>query len=307
MEPIGERPSTIHTEDGVTPKGPWRFLAAAAPGGFSAWGLHLMAAWVALQLLTSLGLALRLGSAVGGSRVADGWGEAMSAQSLWEVMAQGGPAGPWPIVATAAATVALLWTVWAGWKVQAGAAGLAARIRPLLLSLPAALCVGLPPLLALHALLQAALGLMASSGIQFLGWAEFICSPLLRVCLASSLLVQWWLCRIDMAHRAPRGPKAWTRHAKESFLRLWGHPVQWGAIIFLGASLRLGLSLLALLLAWHLGGQTLPRLLAAQAAFALAAAANAWTICWTLRASALYWKNDAELRAVIGELEAGGG
>jgi hypothetical protein len=82
--------------------------------------------------------------------------------------------------------------------------------------------------------------------------------------------------------------------------------VQWGAIVFLGASLRLGLSLLALLLAWRWGGQTLPRLLAAQAAFALAAAANAWTIGWTLRTTALYWKNDAELRAVIGELEAGG-
>jgi hypothetical protein len=227
----------------------------------------------------------------------------MAARGLLEVMGAGGaasPPGPW----AAAAAAALLWAVWAGWKVQAAAAGVAARPAPLLLSVPSALCVGLLPLWALHALLWGALGFAAESGIQFLGWADFIGSPLLRVCFASSLLLQWWLCRIDLAYRAPRGARGWARHAKAGFLRLWKHPVQWGAIVLLGASLRVGLSLSALLLAWRWGGQTLPRLWAGHAAQALAAAANAWAIGWTLRTVALYWKNDAEVASVVSDLES---
>jgi hypothetical protein len=308
MEPMAERPSTIHAEEGVAPKGPWRFLRRAAPGGFSAWGLHLMAAWVAFQALSSLGLALRLGSAVGPSRAADGWGEQLTARGLWEVMGRGGPAGgafgPWAIAAAAAAA---LWAVWAGWKVQAAAAGVAARPGPLLLSVPGAICIGFPPLLALHAFLWGALGFLAESGIQPLAWADFVGSPLLRLCFASSLLLQWWLCRVDLGGRAPEGFGGWLRHMKESSLRLWSHPVQWGAVVFLGVSARAGLSFLVLALAWRLGGQSLAGLWCLCALQALAAAANAWAIGWALRTTALFWRNDAEVRSIVGELESGRG
>jgi hypothetical protein len=255
-----------------------------------------VAAWVSLQVLTAAGVALRLRSAVQGSPAADGWGEGLTAQGLWEIMERGGLGGdvlgPWT---AAAGLAAILWAIWAGWKVQAKAAGVAAGPAPLLLSVPVALCIGCPPLWALHASIGGALGFAAGSGIQFLGWADFIGSPLLRMCFASSLAVQWWLCRMDMARRAPEGARGWLRHAKDGFLRLWSHPVQWGVIVFFGAAARAGLSLAALALAWRWGGEP-PWLWGAMAVQALAAAANAWAIGWALRATALYWKSDAAER-----------
>jgi hypothetical protein len=244
-------------------------------------------------VLLSICLALRLRSAVGDSPVADDWGREMSARGLYEVMGQGGLGGellgPWT---AALAVAAVIWTIWAGWKVQAGAAGVAAKPAPLLLSVPSALVAGLLPLWTLHALLWGALGLAAASGIQFLGWADFVFSPLLHMCFASSLLIQWWLYRLDMADGRPRGARAWLRHLKVGFLRLWSHPIQWGAIVFFGASVRTGLSFSALLLAWAWGAQSLPRLCAACAVQAAAAAANAWLIGWGLRTIALYWRNE---------------
>jgi len=310
METIPERPTTIHESTGPVPKGPKGFLPKAVHGGFSSWGLQLIAAWVAFQFFASIRVALRLAFAVGNSQIADNWGGTLTARGLWEVMGQGQVADavpqawhlldPWVIAVGAAA---MLWAVWAGWKVQAGAAGVAAKPTPLLLSIPTALCIGWLPLWALHAALWGTLGLLASSGIQFLCWLDFMVSPLLHLCFASSLLVQWWLCRVDLAHRAPQDIREWMGHMKEGFLHLWSHPIQWGTIVFLGVSVRTGLSFSALLLAWLWGGQSLPKLWALFAVQAIVAAANAWIIGWMLRTTALYWKNDAEVLSTIRELE----
>jgi len=312
METIPERPTTIHESTGPVPRGPRGFLLKAVPGGFSSQGLQLIAAWVAFQFFTTIRVALRLSNAAGHSQIADDWGKTLTARGLWEVMGQGQVADaapqalidPWVVAVGAAA---MLWAIWAGWKVQARVAGVAAGLTPLLLSIPTALCIGWLPLWALHAALWGTLGLLASSGIQFLCWLDFIASPLLHLCFASSLLVQWWLCRADLGQRVPRDIREWTGHMKESFARLWLHPIQWGTIVFLGVSVRTGLSFSAMLLACLWGGQSLSTLWTLFAVQALAAAANAWIIGWTLRTTALYWKNDAEVRATIRELEKGGG
>jgi hypothetical protein len=259
-------------------------------------------------MLTPLSFALRLRSAVGHSQIADGWGEMLTARDLWEVLEHGGLEGPllgpWTI---GAGTFAVAWAIWAGWKVQAGAAGVAAKAAPMLLAVPTALCAGAVPLWLLHASLWSALACFASAGIQSLAWADFVGSPLLRMCFASSLLLQWWLCRADLAHGTPKDVLGWLGHVKVGFLRLWSHPVQWGAIVFFGVVLRSGLSFSVLALAWRWGGQSLPKVWTLYALQAAAAAANAWAIGWALRTTALYWRNDAEVRATIRELEKGAG
>jgi len=306
MELDSARPSTIHTDEELSPRGPWKFLARAIPGGFTAWGVQLILAWVAFYALTALSWFSHLRLKLGNSALAENWGEAISAGDIWEIMENGGLRdnifGLWvPIVGA----LALLWVLWAGWKMQARAAGLCARLTPWLASLPTALAIGTLPLWVLHATLWGTLGFLGGLGIQPLAWMDFFGGPLLRMAFASSLMLQWWLCRLDMAKRMPKSAEEWKAHIKDSFLRLWVHPVQWGNIVFFGVVARAGLTFSALCIGWELGAKSLSHLWAFIALQSLAAAINAWIIGWVLRVAALYWKNDEAVRNEVRALHRG--
>ena len=306
MEQYQTRPSTIHTDDELSPRAPWKFLTKAIPGGFSAWGVQLILAWVAFYALTALSWFSHLRAKLGNSALAENWGEAISAGDIWEIMENGGLRddffGLWTPLFGA---LALLWALWAGWKIQAGAVGLRASFLPWLASLPTALAIGALPLWALHAALWGTLGFLGGLGIQPLAWMDFFGGPLLRMAFASSMMLQWWLCRLDMAKRMPKNAEDWKAHLKDSFLRLWAHPVQWGNIIFFGVVARAGLMFSALCIGWWLGAKSLPHLWTFIALQLLAAAINAWIIGWALRVAALYWKNDDAVRAAVRALKNG--
>jgi hypothetical protein len=267
--------------------------------------MQLMLAWAAFQSLSALALAESIKSRLGNSNIAENWGELITARDIWEVMEHGNSTGYamgfWPTVLGLAA---LAWALWAGWKMQAKAAALKAKFLPWAAAAPIALAIGWLPLWLLHAPLWNALSYMGGLGIQFLGWADLIAGPLLRMTFASSLMLQWWLCRLDLTHGMPKGAKEWLAHLRRSFLRLWSHPVQWGSIIFFGASFRAGLAFGVLALAMEWGGQGLPRLWALVFFQAMVAAVNAWAIGWAMRVAALYWQNDAEVRCEIALLES---
>ena len=46
---LEERPTTILAEEPLAPRGPWAFLKAAFPGGFTPWGWGLMGGWVLVR------------------------------------------------------------------------------------------------------------------------------------------------------------------------------------------------------------------------------------------------------------------
>jgi hypothetical protein len=304
MENQGDRPSTIHADEALAPKGPWKFIARAARGGFSFWGVQLILAWAAFQTLTSLSWTEHLGAKLGNSSLANNWGELLTARDLWEIMENGGlrhsPLGFWTTVIGIAA---ILWALWAGWKVQTEIVGVKASLASWLIAMPVALALGYLPLLALHASLWNTLAFLSGLGIQFLGWVNLFGGALLRMAFASALLLQWWLCRIDLAHQTPRNTQEWLAHLKDSALRLWTSPVQWGNIVIFGVAARVGLAYGVLFIAWEWGGQTLDLLWAFALLQAAAAAINAWIIGWTLRLTALYWKHDVEVRSEIRSLE----
>jgi hypothetical protein len=306
MEQDSTRPSTIHTDDELSPKGPWCFLAKAIPGGFTAWGIQLIFAWVAFYALTALSWASHIRSKLGNSALAENWGEVITAWDIWEIMENGGLQDDFfGLLAPATGALALLWALWAGWKMQTKAVGLSTRMAPWLASVPTALVIGFLPLWAMHVLLWGTLGFLGGLGIQPLAWMNFFGGPLLRMAFASSLMLQWWLCRLDMAKRVPKNAEQWRAHIKDSFLRLWAHPVQWGNIVFFGVAARVGIIFGALSLGWEMGAKTLPHLWAFLVLQSLAAAINAWIIGWVLRVAALYWKNDEAVRSEVRTLRGG--
>lgn len=304
MDPALDRPSTIHTEEALASRGPWSFLISALPGGFSRWGVQLILAWAAFQILPALAWAAHLRARLGDSALANEWGDLLSARDIWEIMEAGklqdSPLGFWTV---AIGLAALLWALWAGWKLQARAAGFKAGLLPWTVAIPAALALGLPPLWILRAALGWLFGFLADSGIQGLGWFNLAAAPILKMSVASALMVQWWLCRVDMASQLPKTVPEWRMHLSDSFLRLWRHPVQWGSVVFFGAVLRAGLAFWVLSLAWGWGGEDIPRLLAFAFLQAAVAGVNAWVIGWTLRATALFWKHDVMVRTEIRALE----
>ena len=120
------------------------------------------------------------------------------------------------------------------------------------------------------------------------------------------MFLQGWLCRLGRAEaRGPR-PGSWARlagHLGLSFRRFWTHPVQWLTLVLAGVALRAGLTLGALVLAWRLGGGTIPKvcgILALQLAVALA---NAWLLGWFMRLAALFVRHDRTVRDLIDRLQ----
>ncbi|MDR0498572.1 MAG: hypothetical protein LBH03_02410, partial [Holophagales bacterium] len=156
----------------------------------------------------------------------------------------------------------------------------------------------------MHAFLWNTFAYLEDLGIQFLGWINLFVSPLLHMAFVSALLLQWWLCRIDLTHHMPRSAKEWLIHLKDSFFRLWAHPVRWGNIVFFGTAIRIGLVFCVLHLAWNWGGQSVSRVWTFFFLQIAVSAINAWIIGWVLRVTAHYWKHDIAVRSEIRSLES---
>jgi hypothetical protein len=283
-------------------KGPWSFLAPACRGGFSRWGLHLLAGWLAFSLSTDVLWALHLRRLTGWSSLPIFWGETLTFRDLWELLENGGLrahwTGPWVPLAGG---LALLWVLWAGWRLQAGTAGLPARLDAWAWGLVDALAIGAVPLAVLAGLALWVLARLSGTGIPWLGWLDWVGGSLVRLAFASALFLQWWLCRMARAG-APGGFRlgSWRRlgaHLVLGLRRFWSHPVQWPALVLGGAALRAGLALLVLAMAWRLGGGTPSKVWVFLGLQALAVLANAWLLGWFLRLAALFLRHDAAVRA----------
>ncbi|MFN8009806.1 MAG: hypothetical protein U0P81_00215 [Holophagaceae bacterium] len=310
-------PQGIHAFDDaearLLPLGPWAFLRPGLAGAFGATGWQILAAWVFLQVATSAAWAVHLRGftryAGGWSGLPQHWGEMLTAQDLWNLAVNGemGKA-PFGTLAPAFAALGVAWVLWASWKHQAEAAGLPARLRDWFLGALDALLIGLVPLLLPYLLALKILDAGAATGIQGLNWLAFAGKPLLSFALASALVGQWGLCRLNRAAAAGLGLlpflNAYPLHLKDSFLRLWRHPVQWTALHLGGAALRAGLAFGALLLGWRWGGGTAGRVWALLGIQVLATAAGAFLLGWMLRLTARYWRRCWTVRRELDALEA---
>jgi hypothetical protein len=276
-------------------------MGAAVRGGLSRWGLQLMAGWLAFSLASGVFWAVHLRGLVGQSALANYWGELLTARDLWELAANGGMrqhwTGPWVPLA---AGLALLWFLWAGWRLQADAIGRPARLGPWFWGLVDALVIGAGPLALLAGLLALGCARLGATGIPVLGWLGWVLGGLVRLAFFSALFVQWWLCRLDRAVQ-PAGPclGSWGRlagHLGLSFRRFWRFPAQWLTLILGGVVLRTGLTLLALGLSWRMGGGTLPKVWACLVLQLAVVAVNAWLLGWFLRLGALFLDHEATVR-----------
>jgi hypothetical protein len=287
-------------------------MAAACPGGFSRWGVQLLASWLAFSLCSNILWALHLKHLTGWSALPSYWGEMLTARDLWELVENGGLknhwTGPWVPLA---AGLAMLWILWSGWRLQADSAGVPARLGAWLGGAVDALLIGAGPLAVVAGLLLWSFARLGGTGIQGLGWLDWVGGSLVKLVFGSALCLQWWFCRLGRAAAAPGFRLgSWSRlagHLGLGFRRLWLHPVQWLTLILGGVALRSGLTLLVLILAWRLGGGSIPRVcgfLALQLAVVLA---NAWLLGWFLRLAALFLRHDAAVRAVLDRLRTQAG
>jgi hypothetical protein len=299
----------LAARDPLTPRAPWSFLVQASAGGFTGQGVSLLAAWAAFFLTTNISWALHLRSLAGWSSLPNYWGELLTARDLWELVENGGLKVHWtgPAVPLAAG-LSCLWFLWAGWRVQTGAVGLPARLGPWAWGFLDAVLLGLLPLLLVELFLITTFNWLGSSGIQGLGWLQWVGGAVVRLACVSAFFLQWWLCRLGRASGAPGwrmgGWQALSAHLRRQALALWLHPVEWSVLVVGGVVVRTGLTFLVLALAWRMGGGTSVRVwtfLGLQVAVVLL---NAWQLGWFLRLVAFYGQHDAKVQAEIGALEA---
>jgi hypothetical protein len=306
-----QRPDTIQLDanDQLLPRGPWSFMGEALKGAWTSWGIQLILAWVAFEALTRSAWVSHLRALTGQSALPSYWGELLTARDLWELAVNGGlkdnPAGK---LAPMLGALALVWVLWAGWKLQSGTVGLEARFRTWAWGAIDALLIAALPLYALAFTLTWVLENLASSGIQGLGWLDFVGSPIIQLACLSAFSLQWWLCRLDRASHSSGswhlgGVEALVRHLGRSFLRLWLHPIQWGSLVLGGVIFRLGLHVLVFLLAWQLGGGTPARIWIFLILESLATALSAWQLGWFLRQVALFWRQDSLIQREVKALE----
>jgi len=283
------------------PKGPWAFARGACSGTFSAWGLQLLAGWLAFSLATQALWARHLGSLTGWSALPAYWGETLTARDLWELWENAGLkhhwTGPWVVLGGAAA---LAWFLWAGWRLQAAAAGVPARLGPWVWGFLDALALGAVPIGLLAWLALLGLGALGATGFPGLGWLHWIGAALVRLAFFSALFLQWWLFRLARAG-GPPGPRlgSWQRLASHWALggsRLWTRPGQWLSLVLGGVAARAGLTLLGLWLAWRVGGGTPSKVLICMGIQVMAVLANAWLLGWFLRLAALFVAHDDAAR-----------
>ena len=293
MEPE-DRPTTIHTEEPLAPRGPWAFLKAALAGGFTRWGWGLLAGWALVLVGPALGWAGHLRRAAGSSALPAHWGERISAVDVWELWAHGGLQQR----LTNSPTVhlfglGLVVVLWCGWRLQGEAAGFQARLTPWLLGTLDTLLIGLLPLGAIGWGADRLLAWLGGFGIDGLGWTALLGRPLVWMAVVATLNTQWWLCRQGRAVGLARG---WRAHLKESFLALWAHPVQWSILNLGGAALRSLLPFLVLFMAWRMGGGTTARVWTFLLLQVAVTFFNGWTLGLLLRMTGRYRQHDAAVR-----------
>lgn len=287
-----------------SPRGPWSFLWTACRGGFSRWGVHLLAAWLVFSVATQGFWALHLRRLTGWSSLPSYWGETLTARDLWELLENGGLRGHWtgPWVIPAGG-LALAWVLWAGWVLQAETAGRSARFGAWAWGFLDTLAVGLAPLALLAGGVLWGLARLGASGIPALGWLDWAGSSLVRLGFASALFVHWWLFRLARA-AGPGGFRlgSWRRlgaHLALGLVRFWARPGQWLALVLASAALRSGLTLAVLGLGWRLGGGSVYRVVAILLLEVAAVLANAWLLGWFLRLTALFLRHDETVRTAV--------
>lgn len=302
MEPTTPPPS-LPGPDAMKRPGPWQFWKAALPGGFSRWGLQLILAWVAFDALAGTAWALHLKGLAQWSALPNYWGELLTARDVWELLENGGlkedPLGAWaPMVGF----LSMVWVFWASWQVQTRTVGLPTRLGPWFWGLLETLIIGIPIVVLGYGVSWILEGL-AGTGIQGFGWLNLVGGTLFRLACVSTVMVQWWLCRIDRAGMREQSwylgsPVLLLNHLGRSLRRLWMHPLQWGTFILVGVLLRVGLHFLVFLFAWKIGGGSAFRVWIFLALQLTAAATNAWLLGWFLRLTSLYWQKDEQVRHV---------
>ena len=290
--------------DAPAPRGPWAFARAACTGGFSTWGLQLLAGWLAFSLATQVLWARHLGSLTGWSSLPSYWGETLTARDLWELLENAGLkhhwTGPWVVLGGGAA---LAWFLWAGWRLQAAAAGVPARLEAWVWGFLDALALGAGPLGLLAWLALLGLGALGATGLPGLGWVHWIGASLVRLAFFSALFLHWWLFRLARAGGpGGLGLGSWRRlggHWALGFRRFWARPWQWLGLVLGGVAARAGLTLVGLMLAWRVGGATPAKVLICLGFQVVAVLANAWLLGWFLRLAALFVAHDDGVRADI--------
>lgn len=293
--------------ESFAPRPPLGFLLISLRGAWSLAGIQFLLGWVAFQLLTSLGWAGHLRHLAGSSSLPTYWGEFITSRDVWELLQHAGlrahPVNLWTAIA---GLVSLGWMLWFGWRMQAAAAGVRPGIRPWLQGFGEALLLSVLPLLALRWLVMSILTVLASTGIQGLGWLHLVGGALLHLLLGALFMLQWWICRLDLA-RPLRGRNAWDgyrRHLVQSVLQVWLHPIHWGAVLTVGAVVRAGVMLAVLALAWTWGGGSASRVAVIGLLMGAATLLNAWLIGWTLRLVAHFWRHDRRVRDEVRSLQS---
>ena len=299
-----QRPSTIHTDEALAPKGPWAFLGASLPGGFSAAGWTLIGGWIFLALVPAFFWANHLASyteyAGGASALPAHWGEQLGAKDLVELFKNGEVYSPLGLMTGATLLVGLGLVLISGWQLQTRAVGLQAHARAWFLGLFDGLLLGVVPLGLVCGLSVFLLGLLSGHGLNGLSWTAFILKPLAWVSFVSALNVQWWILRLGREG----APQEFGTHLGHGFLRFWSHPVEWFLLIVGGSAVRLLLQVAAVWAGWRLGGSSAIRVMEVIGLSVLAAAINGWLLGWLLRVTALYWRHDLEVRRAVKALHA---
>lgn len=304
MTDSSRRPSSILDEPGLGPRGPWSFLKEAAPGGFNASGKWFMAGWLVLAIVPAFFWASYLMShtQVGGgwSALPAHWGEQLNAKDMVELFDRGEVHGGVGFGASSALICGLFLVLWGSWKHQAGAAGLRHKLGPWIGGALDTILAGLP-VVVVFLIVYLVLGYLMGVGIPGLSWIAFVARPVLALATSSTLMMQWWLLRLN---RLERKGQSWPAHVWLGFRRLWSHPVEWFSLAAGLSLLRLALHLAVLDLAWRLGGSSVARVWTFVLLEALAAFIGAWLLGWMLRTAALFWRHDQAVHRAIAELEA---
>ncbi len=307
--PVEDRPSSIHIDDPLLPRGPWSFWKEALPGGFGPWGVLFILGWIAFLGLSSAAWASHLQRFTGSSSLPNYWGELLTARDVWEMLENGGlRASPFGFWTPVAAVLCLLWILWSGWKLQARSVNLPARLGPWFWGFTDALILALVPMGLASWILTGFLYWLAATGIQSLAWLYWVGGVLIRLACVSTFLLQWWLCRINRAGHEAQGWRmgslgTFVQHLGHSFLRLWLHPIQWGTLVLGGVIFRVGMPFLVLALAWRWGGGTTARVWSFWLLLVSVTAFNAWLIGWFMRLVSLFWRLDREVRAEVFRLK----
>ena len=260
-----------------------------------------MGGWVMVFLGPAVGWAGHLRRAATWSALPSHWGEQLSARDIWEIWENGGV--KYKLVNSPTIHLfglGLVVVLWCGWRMQAEAVGLKARLGSWLLGALDTVLIGFLPLGLTAYAIDRGLAWMGGLGLDGLGWTALIARPLLWMALLSTLNVQWWLCRLGRAAGLTRGYRA---HLTDSFFCLWNHPVQWGVLAAGGAALRALLPFLLLLLAWRMGGGTTFRVWLFLLLQLSVTTLNGWLLGWLLRTTAHFWNHDAVVRDVRAALK----